>query len=132
MTRWRGPRQSAGHRFPATSTARGTTSSRRTTTSASDEAAAGAQVKGCQPRTLTPYLDREWEDDPRLEVSQPPQGCPTCSTLLDELSRASQQVRSMGRAEIARSALQPALEIFTDGAGLPRAPAAPLAGAGMV
>jgi hypothetical protein len=80
------------------------------------------EVKKCQPRALTPYLDGELSDDLRQEISEHLQSCPTCGTLLDELSLAAQQVRSMGRAEIPRSALQPALEAVTDRAGLVRQP----------
>jgi Putative zinc-finger len=77
-------------------------------------------VKKCQPRALTPFLDRELSDDLQQEISEHLQSCPTCGTLLDELSLASEQVRSMGRAEIPRSALQPALEVLTHRAGLVR------------
>lgn len=79
-------------------------------------------MKTCQPRALTPFLDRELSDDMWQEVSDHLQGCPKCGTLLDELSLASQQVRSMGRAEIPKSALQSALEIVGERAGLPREP----------
>ena len=77
-------------------------------------------MKKCQPRALTPFLDGELSDDLRQEISDHLQSCPTCGALLDELSVASQQVRSMGRAQIPRSRLQPALEAVTDRAGLVR------------
>lgn len=98
------------------------------TTSASDGAARGALVKKCQPRALTPFLDRELSDDLREEISDHLRRCPTCGTLLDELHLASQQVRSMGRAEIPRTALQPALEVLADRAGLVRGRAINLPG----
>jgi Putative zinc-finger len=77
-------------------------------------------VKKCQPRALTPFLDGELSDELRQEISDHLQSCPSCGALLDELSVASQQVRSMGRAEIPRSALQPALDVVTDRVGLIR------------
>lgn len=75
-------------------------------------------MKKCQPVTLTPYLDGELNDDMRREIDKHLQSCAACGALLEQLTDASRQVRSMGRAVIPMAALTPALEIFNERAGL--------------
>jgi hypothetical protein len=75
-------------------------------------------MKKCQPVTLTPYLDGELSDELRREIDQHLQSCAACGTKLEELTDATRQVSSMGRAVIPMAALTPALDIFIERAGL--------------
>jgi hypothetical protein len=79
-------------------------------------------MKKCQPVTLTPYLDGELNDDMRRDIDQHLQSCASCGSLLEQLTDASRQVRSMGRAAIPAAALKPALEIITERSGLNPSP----------
>ena len=75
-------------------------------------------MKKCQPRLLTPFIDGELSTDDQAEITEHLQSCPSCGAMLDEVTLALEHVRGMGRSTIPTSALEPALEIFAERAGL--------------